>query len=515
MKKLLLSLVIAFGLIFMAGCTLTPNSTNKSTEAKEAVSCISLDINPEIEIMIDEDDVVVEVYANNDDAKVLLLGEVSLEGKTLEEVLEILTELCVKAGYLDENNKVIDFTVTSTVSEEKVKELKEKVDSKIKAKAEKLGFEIKLTNKGVFSLIRQLEKLKEENPDNQLIQDLSVEKFRLILSAQSSDPTLTLEVAVTLNEKELIDLIVAARDEVYNVATDEFNKKVEEAKNEYHNALRSHHREAYSKYYKEHSSKHFLNYGALYHMYGKAADAIETVIRITNKFNEMRNATLSEEQVNKVVENITKLGVAQEEVLANIKDENGNVTLDSISAYLDKLVKNMDSEAIKTELEDLKDSINEIENTVEEQFKHVDAMLKPRLQMMVTSLKTTYTSIEAFVNSMSALVPENILNVYKTYLADVKTFLDTVEQNSIDGITLDDLHQLLATLREKEAELLEKIHEELSEEELKEIEDFKKELPNDLEDYKGEFENQMNEAKEEVEKKLEDLKSKRGHKHGR
>lgn len=195
MKKLFTLILISLFTLGLVSCALIP-------EKEEGKSYVSLGINPSIELIVDANEEVLEVYATNDDAKVLLYEEVNLVGMDLEEALKVITNLSIEYGFLEEDNKVIDFSISSTLNDTYQADLKATIEATMTEEASSKGLNISLTTEGAFTLLRELEQLKAENPDNSLIQNLTVEKFKLISSAQSSDDSLTLEVAVTLNEEE-------------------------------------------------------------------------------------------------------------------------------------------------------------------------------------------------------------------------------------------------------------------------------------------------------------------------
>ena len=84
MKKLFkLSLVVVMVALvgfFLVGC-------NKDNKKEENMTRVTVDINPSIEIIVDEDDKVVSVTALNDEGNIIIVGE-TIVGKTVEEALE-------------------------------------------------------------------------------------------------------------------------------------------------------------------------------------------------------------------------------------------------------------------------------------------------------------------------------------------------------------------------------------------------------------------------------------------
>ena len=128
-KKLLiitLILTVCVALVAAAGCTKKNERTSDSY--------VRLDINPAVELIVDADDKVVSVYGANSDGTVLLYGEAEgFVGKDVESVVNSITESAVKLGYLDENNKVVQYTVSSPDGEKVEKDLANKITAKITA----------------------------------------------------------------------------------------------------------------------------------------------------------------------------------------------------------------------------------------------------------------------------------------------------------------------------------------------------------------------------------------------
>ena len=124
MKKLIsILLVVAMVCIALASC---------GTEA-EAVDAtyISLRINPEIELVADEDGEVIYANAVNDDGEVVL-STISLEGMSIEEAGVAFTDAAVAMGYVDPNSD--DTTVyvdVHGISNESDTEIKENLTKNI------------------------------------------------------------------------------------------------------------------------------------------------------------------------------------------------------------------------------------------------------------------------------------------------------------------------------------------------------------------------------------------------
>ncbi len=93
MKRMMILAIIAiFSVFIVAGC-------NNTEQKSESNSYVSVEINPSVELVVDEDNVVVAANGTNDDGKTLIIN-VSFEGKELSEALEIILTEAKESGYL-------------------------------------------------------------------------------------------------------------------------------------------------------------------------------------------------------------------------------------------------------------------------------------------------------------------------------------------------------------------------------------------------------------------------------
>lgn len=103
-----LLLVCVIALVFL----LTP------TPGIESNSIIQIDVNPSIEIIVDNNKKVISVKGLNDEGKMIILNE-DLENKSLNEVLNIIFTLEFEMGYLDEDQNNATIAITSENEEHK------------------------------------------------------------------------------------------------------------------------------------------------------------------------------------------------------------------------------------------------------------------------------------------------------------------------------------------------------------------------------------------------------------
>ena len=183
------------------------NNTDPADKA-ENQAYVSLDINPAIELIVDKDNNVVSVRGENEDGQVLLYEETGIEGEKIDAALQKITDLAVQYGYLDENNKVVD-TIVSSGNDEFAAEILSKVNTSVTATAENLGLSVTTDGEGAYSLLRKMDEVKKQFPNNKAIQNMSVSKFKLALSV-SETGDISIDAAVAMDDAELIKMLKEA-----------------------------------------------------------------------------------------------------------------------------------------------------------------------------------------------------------------------------------------------------------------------------------------------------------------
>ena len=204
MKKTLISILLLCAMIFS---TLSFVSCSKAEPEEGTLTRMTVDINPSVEFMIDDQNKIVSVTALNDDGSILIVGE-SFIGKTPEEGVEMMVTLASETGYLiegnveaDENTVKISVSGDSKYAEQLMKDASEKAESIMK----KLDIEGK---------VEKAEALKLE------------ELRKLALSTS----LYTEEEINAMDEKQLYKVISAGRIETALLLTEEMRTAYYSAK---------------------------------------------------------------------------------------------------------------------------------------------------------------------------------------------------------------------------------------------------------------------------------------------
>ena len=142
MKIKCLSLALCLCLLIGMALPLVSCKKSEPTPPEGTYTRMTVDINPSVEFMVDDQNKVVSVTALNDDGSILIAGE-AFVGKTPEEATRMVVSLATDAGYLvkgeihventDESQKVeISVSGNSDYAKELAKNVKSDVEKYLK-----------------------------------------------------------------------------------------------------------------------------------------------------------------------------------------------------------------------------------------------------------------------------------------------------------------------------------------------------------------------------------------------
>lgn len=195
MKRVLNLLCVMFVLMFLVVGLIGCNS-QENVESKEKLTYIGMRINPEIELVVDEEGAVVAVNAINEDGETVL-AEIELVGMTVEEAAELFTSMAVELGFIDVDTKeAIVYLIADGEDEELVKEYEDKIKDKINKF---------FNDKGLFGKVspEELEEYKTLAEEWQV----SLKEAKMINRILELYPEMTLEEIFALSFKEKMELI--------------------------------------------------------------------------------------------------------------------------------------------------------------------------------------------------------------------------------------------------------------------------------------------------------------------
>jgi len=460
MKKKICAIALS---ALMAGtvCSLTACNLTPGGEA-EKLAYVSMDINPAVELIVDKENKVVSVRGENEDGQVLLYEETGIEGEKIEVAINKITDLAVKYGYLDENNKVVDTLVTSG-DDDFASQILSKVNTSVTATAAGLGLTVTTDGEGAYSLLRKMDEVKKEFPNNTAIQNMSVQKFKLALSV-SETGDISLDAAVALDDAELIEMLKEVSPQIEEFATAAYTEAKTKALAAYGQVAEIAGYGVYSAYYLENLTSHFATayYGGVYQMYASAAKGFGTICDVAELAAQVGDYPLNTAQVEAVV---TALGMESADAL---KNADGEVTVESVEAYADKLFKNTPaSEALEQTKAALTEALAQAEAAIKAKVNEMTEEYKPQIEAALANARNILAAVEKLFNNL----PDLVKSAMDSCTKDLKEILEQI--NSVlagEKIELDDLRALADRLESKAEEYLDKIKADLTDEEWAELE---------------------------------------------
>lgn len=209
--KKLLSLTLC--LCLLAGGVLPLASCKKSEPTPPAgtYTRMTVDINPSVEFMVDDQNKVVSVTALNDDGSILIAGE-AFVGKTPEEATQLVVSLATDAGYLvkgeitsekTEDSQTVSITVSG--NSEYAEALRENVK-------------------------KDVEKFLSDNKITATVENVKAKTLEEMRKLVVDDGIFTEEEVQSMTEEQLYKALAAGRIETAELLTAEMREAYYRAK---------------------------------------------------------------------------------------------------------------------------------------------------------------------------------------------------------------------------------------------------------------------------------------------
>ncbi len=227
MKKIrvLLSITLAALLTAssLASCGRLPEPTEEPA-AQSAAAYVSMRINPEIEVIADENGEVIAANAVNEDGEVVL-SDLELTGMTVDEAGEAFADKSTELGYIDvDAEEATVYINVESVSEETAEELEKQLSDRIGHYFENKGINGKVAKETLEKYAEQLDTW-----------GLSVGQTKMVIRVLDMYPEMTEEEVLALTPDELMALLHrSAKEEKVSAAfKDELKADVEALKEAY------------------------------------------------------------------------------------------------------------------------------------------------------------------------------------------------------------------------------------------------------------------------------------------
>lgn len=402
MKK---SVVILSGVAcvaIVAGVTtaIVLNSSSNNNKDAHVASLVTMDLNPSVSFLVDSNNKVVSVKGENNEGKMIIAGE-KIEGKDLNEAIEIVLTIENETGYLVSGNARIEdnkLSFSITTDDEKIKEsIKNTIDSTVSKVCDKLH---------VNETIAYVEAISRAN----------LEKLAL-----KCDPTLTEEDVKKMTYEQLFNVV-----KIYNIETAEiYSKELEELYNQV--------KEYDIKFAESEYTKDVISgMGKIYEIYMAGYDAVLQGLKSSIDYlNEIKYNNFVKEDC--LYQNISNSYASAKEDLIKYKnqiasaDVNDTETQERLTKLLDAQIKVV--EGLQESLDDAVTAANKlIDGAIKGINSSIEALEKyksklPSQDEIEAKLAENAKTLENTINTKK---DEAFASFEKAYGDDIKKAKDDV-----------------------------------------------------------------------------------------
>lgn len=364
----------------------------------EATSMVTMSLNPQISMVLDENNCVLSVNGDNNEGKIVISGE-NLVGLKVDEAVAKVIQIESECGYL--------------------------VSGQIEAGQNKLTVDLTVDNENIKNTIKsEIDKAinstcNDLNIDKEIAYTNSITKEALIEMVVNVDPSLTKEDCADMSYQELLSRIA-----IYQLDTAEFyTVELEEL---YNQSKEYEVKFADTEATKEVISSIGSTYSIILSGIDYLIDSLKTSVTnlenvmYTQLVDENSNFQVSYNSFLEAKQNVIKLKneVANSEALSDSEKEVLKTELEAKEKILDFCIEQMDSykESALATIQTAKDSINSIIDTIDKTIKEL-----PNQDEVESTLSQNSKQIEDKINNAKKEAYENF---EKEYADDIKNAKD-------------------------------------------------------------------------------------------
>lgn len=191
--------------VVLVACNSVYTNAPSTPEPQKATSFVCVDVNPSVELVLDQNNVVMSACGANKDGKALLFEEDGIVGADLDVAIGNIAALSVKYGYISDGANVSVEVTSAAENNDIFEKIRTKFTSAIQNANPSLT--VSISDSCDFVLQSELDALKSQNSDNQTIQNLDVATYRLVKRAQQNGVSVEDSLSLSLDK-----LIAEAND---------------------------------------------------------------------------------------------------------------------------------------------------------------------------------------------------------------------------------------------------------------------------------------------------------------
>ena len=423
--KILRIIAIALAVILAVPMAGFISCAQKETEPVygKGVSFVAVDINPSVELILDNENRVASVYAANEDAEIMLYDANGIIGEPIAKAAVNLANLAETYGYIKESGSVVS-AVAVAESEAISQGIFAAFKNAFESGCESVKVNVVQNVDAVLGA--KLKKLKAEYPANADIQRLDIAQYRLICSAMASDTSLTVTDAAKMSTAQLVEIVENNRAKKKNILSRAMATTVsaaelvcEQTKSNLKNTV-------------------YIKYGGLEAVKYIALDnAYFAIMSLCRAKRNLAEFGITEESAREVA---LKLGIPMERVdefVADCKNSEGYITDETLSFAVNKWYRNADA-SLKTKMDEYMPEFTEKLNEFSVQIDRVSSPVVDSVKSALDTLKNA-TGIDLGF-------------AFRTYeelsllALELKTKAEASERKIIESLTEEEKIQLEADI---------------------------------------------------------------------
>lgn len=486
MTMLCLLLAVFLCMSFTACNGVIPSSPqNPPAVLPKASAFVCVDINPSIEFVLDQYGRVMSAAGANADGQVILWEEDGIVGADLQFAIKKITALAQKYGYLCDGNDTVNVSVCT---EDAPDSLFESISCAIKDAS--VGLDVKIVNGLDLVLSSDLALLKKSDSENEVYSSLTVEKYRLIKRAVDYDRSLSFDGATLLSTEQLLSIVQRVQSDSATKLGKIYENAVAEAQFAYECEKQLLLDDLFVQYFTDKAARadglRNIAYFAKKAVYAANYKVLRnTHLLLTHYLSAIENnaADYSLENVQTICDLLSGvLEISVDDVIENVKDINGQITLNGINSYLNGIYRNI-----------AEDKRGEFAQT----YEKIKAEVLDRAELNDESIAEISSAISSIYDGETQMLP----NIIKDFVEDS---LFEIYVPDIDYGDADEVKYAVDALEFSINQAYENMR--LTDDDLKTIAEMQIALANSISNLKEELNEQINRAKENAAQLLSNKK---------
>lgn len=188
----------AFSSIFVLGILVVAMLLSQSATTEVIASTVTIDINPSVELLLNEDDEIVEINPINEDAKALIENQEHFKGMNIDTAIRNLIQSAINQGYIMNDDNYILVNVVSENAEKKAL-VQEKLENAFTRESMRHNRPLDVRN-----MVRELSENAKEQAQNM---QMSGAKYELVQTILETSNTYTFEELENQSIRALFNIL--------------------------------------------------------------------------------------------------------------------------------------------------------------------------------------------------------------------------------------------------------------------------------------------------------------------